>query len=1624
MPFFASIYTYSTLDYVIEDFDLTKNRLFVNNQAIDRKTLIPRQGEFFHWQDTVNFAPYNPTANLYDAGHPVTLGKYGSSSVNDRNSGFGALGVFDPWLSFLDYNTFSSRYFFDPFTGVKYILWYNDTPSADIRANVWSGHDMAERANLRSYQNSNLLTPLYLRDDNKWIVINHNWGQDDISALASDEVTWSSRGIRSRSNAKFFFIGTSEDGSGWILEYNANINHDYSVYKIFNENAVQVIGDHNVRPPLQNTIYQYPSNLRHDTRTRKVFYSSHFTEQGILQPIRYVWNRSDTGMLTTSTCTMIHEGQAWDIASKNNWVYFAANASLQSTVTSIMSFGNEDWTVEAWIMFTDIPSTDDWWPTSYTSNMTLICVGTTSVANGFSCIFTRNYMACQSNDQFFRSNLPHMMIRQVWYHTAFVRNGNAIYFYVDGKPRGSAPFNYMVGTGANIYIGNETVNGAYFNGHISNLRVVKGKAVYRGPFTVPIPPLQNTQTSSTNIIELVGTETHLLTCNTPTIIPIDTSTYIRPMTTSLNFVNTGAYCVHQPPQNSNYNPNAYANFWYKPHQFTKNGINYITFCTSEKSIHYSFTERWDTRGMQRTWITYTIDTAPNDHILRFHSSYHWPTIWDFPRSWVPADDAGDRLYIFVTGRTLTFDFDPTPGMGWKEVHRVSIDTRSYGIDSTGRLWCVTRSNAHSNQTGGTADGLTGDGYNRTYIYNPYIKSDNINITIPPNVANTFTGQPIQTYLYVSTDNKKTPYNYYGQPRPNDQFGQTGTGWSWFFDGAAVVGDRIVSMNHEDFNFRLGDFTVEFWTNLVTAIGSQPYAYPGFVGQKAGDATRGWQFWRPGNNKMGFRHYGQPTTWDLNSFEDVDTNIWQHWAVTRKDGIISLFKNGRNQGYIGSSQDFNDPASHLMIGYSETWGHWLKGFMSDVRICKGLAVYSTTTNAWVSTFNNSDRYAFVTPWYTGTNYFALEMESSDFTIEFFWYPSATTRQVLYHNSVGVDFSLAIDYSNNSQKLGLWVSSNGTSWDLITAAAAGNGVGTTNVPQYTWNHIAVTRSGTTWTMWLNGRIDKQITGVGGTIVRRPGYIKGIGHWAAYATVGRPSGYMSNFRITKGYALYDNTFTPTAPLYAVTGTVLMTLNTNTFYDMSTISNTVTTFSSMPMEGYLFYYRPDVPHVVTTSTTTKLTTAITATLFDPPTQRLRNTQPLGTNIAEITTQCVFLSCNSSTVYDDNTFTTETLLLETNTATSGFAFGWGTSSTSVIVTTTYISPIAVPITIWSTGNYYVSASNVDSEPIPPSWYVKTSNARYGPYRLNSSISLEFTATSIHGISSYAITTGTFPLGLNLNTATGEVTGNTGNTATIYSFTLRAIDVLGQSVDQQFEVDIRNPVLATGGIEILTTSGYKFHVYTGTEFLQVAGGGIVDVLVVGGGGAGGANFNSYDIGGGGGGGAIWVKNISINPGTIPVVVGYGGQSSYPDSPPYKGNNGLMSSFDTNWIANGGEGGAQGRGGKSGSGRLSPDGVGGEGGGGAVSPGGLDGDSRGGGAGLYVPETVGIWDSDGYFASGGAGYGQVISGVGWGYVYPGGGSNFNEPAKINSGGGGAASSWGNTATNAGADGIVIVRYMYW
>jgi hypothetical protein len=270
----------------------------------------------------------------------------------------------------------------------------------------------------------------------------------------------------------------------------------------------------------------------------------------------------------------------------------------------------------------------------------------------------------------------------------------------------------------------------------------------------------------------------------------------------------------------------------------------------------------------------------------------------------------------------------------------------------------------------------------------------------------------------------------------------------------------------------------------------------------------------------------------------------------------------------------------------------------------------------------------------------------------------------------------------------------------------------------------------------------------------------------------------------------------------------------------------------------------------------------------------------------------------------------------------------------------------------------------------------------------------------HAVSAGSLPSGMTLNTTTGAITGTAGasdgTTAIPYSFTVSASSG-GYTVSKVF----------SGSFYYFSVQGqalYGTNVGTGT-FTWVAPKGVslVSVVAVGAGGSGPRSYNS-SAAGGGGGGLGWKNNIPVNAlQSYTVQVGpYGNSTSYGSSD-LKGGNSFFISTGTvagyggghrsvggtggpnqngntggGWFGDGGGAGGTadngynpgaGAGGYSGNGGNSPNGSGSGGGGGSGQTySSTYGYPSGGGVGLLGEGTSGIYGSMPWTPSGGGGGG--------------------------------------------------------
>jgi hypothetical protein len=177
-----------------------------------------------------------------------------------------------------------------------------------------------------------------------------------------------------------------------------------------------------------------------------------------------------------------------------------------------------------------------------------------------------------------------------------------------------------------------------------------------------------------------------------------------------------------------------------------------------------------------------------------------------------------------------------------------------------------------------------------------------------------------------------------------------------------------------------------------------------------------------------------------------------------------------------------------------------------------------------------------------------MGTGDFTWEAWIYQTAresSTWQQLF----------STDNYSTGTNISVWITSAGL-LDVYETSSTHH-VADTAFTLCTWNHVAFVRASGTFKTYLNGHEVASASMT--TDFPTDGLI--IGRSNTHTSTSHFEGYISNFRIVKGTAVYTGDFTvPTGPLTAITNTKLLCLCSNHFKDKSASGHTLSTGSGSP--------------------------------------------------------------------------------------------------------------------------------------------------------------------------------------------------------------------------------------------------------------------------------------------------------------------------------------------------------------------------------------------------------------------------------------------------------------------------------
>jgi hypothetical protein len=814
-------------------------------------------------------------------------------------------------------------------------------------------------------------------------------------------------------------------------------------------------------------------------------------------------------------------------------VYFNGTSDyLQSTAAATgLTFGTGDFTVEFWVQLTKKAAGDHIINIGSGAGATFVIGFNVSVnfelyANGASRI-----------DSGINPNLGQ------WYHVALVRQSGSTKLYINGTQGGSTyadTNNYAVS--ANFpYIGVRDNFTQYLGGYLSNLRVVKGTAVYTANFTPPTSPL----TAIAN--------TTFLTCQSSTIVDNSTNAYTitqsgTPTVSQGNY--PMALTLSGAPSQGTFSPfSVPAGYWSTYFSGNSTAKDYLTPSNITIGSGDFCVEAWTYLTANQasciycSTLRFTINTPTNVKVIN-------NGVADIISSTAPTSLLGRWAHLAVTREGTNM--------------RLFIDgvLANTVANSTTFAAGTTRIGA---EAGSLIEPFAG------YISNLRVVTNNPVYTssfTPPQVPLTnITGTQLlacqsNRFVDMYTMNAITPtsnvmVSAISPFAPTSTYNASDEGGSYLFNSTNNDYARIATAQGS-LGLSTGDWTVEGWVfynsiasggillDFRTSGGGSSQVKPTLYLSASGTLT----FYTGLTNRIS---------------GTVTSGQWTHFAICKASNSTRLYINGIQQSTAyADTSDYGTTAQFTIGAGGSTPSGYSAGYVSDIRVTKSalytsnftppLAPLSPTSNTTlllkgtnagiidqtgkvnVSTvsgarltttyskfggssvaFNGSSDYLALT--FTNAaaaNPSSLALGYNDFTIEGWFYTngSASTQCLFQINGLSTGFAGARLDLTTSNTLQLLLSTSGTAWAINYTAP-----GALNNGQ--WYHIALVRSGNNFIIYVDG-IQKGVTQTNSSALTLGSGYNVIGAVVATTVTNFWNGYIDEFRITK-YARYTSTFTP---------------------------------------------------------------------------------------------------------------------------------------------------------------------------------------------------------------------------------------------------------------------------------------------------------------------------------------------------------------------------------------------------------------------------------------------------------------------------------------------------------------------
>tara|TARA_R110000822_G_scaffold14082_5_gene49680 strand:+ start:729 stop:3170 length:2442 start_codon:yes stop_codon:yes gene_type:complete len=591
--------------------------------------------------------------------------------------------------------------------------------------------------------------------------------------------------------------------------------------------------------------------------------------------------------------------------------YFDGSSSLTTPNDATLYFGSGDYTVETWVYNTGTGNDIKWiagiwhysigaaqaWGLFHTNGQYSFIVdpADTTVTTGTSGLHTNE-----------------------WTHLAVTKSGNVFRMFINGVQEATTTLSHTMQNGSGALdigaAGAAPVN-TRFGGYISNLRIVKGTAVYTSNFTPPDEPL----TAITN--------TQLLTCHLPYIA--DGSNNAHAITVTGN-VSTEPLT---PFDNLEYSEAAHGSSGY----FGGN-VDYLSIA-NDASYKPIANEDYTIES----WVYLT--ATPPAQGAQIIGIGEYGTNSD----WVVAATSSLAVNHYINPNAL--NLNSAAGViglnSWNHivVSRSGTSTNNTKMFINGKLVVQATNNSTLVSTGSNLT-LGGDANGDESVFTGYISDARIvkgtavytaAFTPPtaPLTAVTNTGFLMNPNPNIVDKAQKSNMTLVGDT--------TGSNTQQLFSSSTVkfdgTGDYlVVSSSSTDYGYGTGDFTIELWvyfnsvtatqtvvSNLTSTTSTNPHLYLLDTDSKI-------KYYDGGGDRI--------------TSSALSANTWYHVALSRASGSTKLFIDGTQSGSTYTDSNNYGTTAPFVVGTYYSGGSLvtttpLNGYVQDVRVTNGLARYTNS-----------------------------------------------------------------------------------------------------------------------------------------------------------------------------------------------------------------------------------------------------------------------------------------------------------------------------------------------------------------------------------------------------------------------------------------------------------------------------------------------------------------------------------------------------------------------------------------------------------------------------------------------------------------------------------------------------------